>query len=96
MIPINLVSKAYLSRWMVAASQMLPALKGQVFDLITPPAQAAAVSCSRLNNDVCGTKWYVGGWDGTKGLGQQLSALDTIQGLLVKDMQPPLIVPDSR
>lgn len=66
-IPINLVSKAYLSRWMVAASQMLPALKGQVFDLITPPAQAAAVSCSRLNNSllwhevVCwGLGWYEG------------------------------------
>ena len=81
---------------MVAASQMLPALKGQVFDLIAPPAQAAAVSCSRLNNSVCGTKWYVGGWDGTKGLGQQLSALDKIQGPLIKDTQPPLIVPDSR
>jgi hypothetical protein len=95
-IPINLVSKAYLSQCMVAASQMLPALKGQVFDLIAPPAQAAAVSCSRLSNSVCGTKWYVGGWDGTKGLGQQLSALDKIQGPLIKDTQPPLIVPDSR
>ncbi|KAK4693899.1 hypothetical protein P7C71_g3584, partial [Lecanoromycetidae sp. Uapishka_2] len=84
--------KAYLSRWMVAATQMMPSLKEQVFDLITPSAQAAAVSCSGNNASACGTKWYVGGWDGTQGLGQQLAALDTIQGLLVNDTQPPLII----
>ena len=87
--------KAYLSRWMVAASQMLPALKQQVFDMVTPSAEAAAVSCSGPDGNVCGTKWYVGSWDGTKGLGQQLSALETIQGLLVDSTQPPLVVPGS-
>ena len=75
--------KAYLSRWMVAACQMQPVLTDQIFDLITPSAEAAAVSCSGPDGNACGTKWYVGGWDGTKGLGQQLSALETIQGLLV-------------
>lgn len=87
--------KAYLSRWMVAATQMLPGLKTQVLDLITPSAQAAALSCSGLNASVCGTKWYVGGWDGTKGLGQQMAALDTIQGLLVNGTAPPLVIPGS-
>lgn len=87
--------KAYLSRWMVAATQMLPSLKTQVLDLLTPSAQAAALSCSGLNASVCGTKWYVGGWDGTKGLGQQMAALDTIQGLLVNGTAPPLVVPGS-
>ena len=87
--------KAYLSRWMVATSQMLPSLETQVLDLITPSAQAAAQSCSGMNANVCGTKWYVGGWDGTKGLGQQMAAMDTIQGLLVDGTEPPLIVPGS-
>ena len=81
--------KAYLSRWMTASTQMLPSLKTQVMDLLTASAQAAALSCSGMNTSVCGTKWYVGGWDGTKGLGQQMSALDTIQGLLVDETDPP-------
>ena len=87
--------KAYLSRWMTASTQMLPSLKTQVLNLLTASAQAAALSCSGINASVCGTKWYVGGWDGTKGLGQQMSALDTIQGLLVDETEPPLVVPGS-
>lgn len=87
--------KAYLSRWMVAAAQMQPSLKTQILNLITPSAEGAALSCSGNDANVCGTKWYVGGWDGTKGLGQQMSALDTIQGLLVNNTEPALIVPGS-
>lgn len=85
--------KAYLSRWMVAATQMVPILKEQILDLITPSAAAAAESCSGDNASICGTKWYVSGWDSTQGLGQQLAALDTIQGLLINDTQPALIEP---
>lgn len=84
--------KAYLSRWMFAAVQMLPSLKTQVLSLLTPSAQAAAQSCSGMNTSVCGTKWYVGGWDGTKGLGQQMAALDTIQGLLINGTGPPAVM----
>ena len=87
--------KAYLSRWMVAATQMLPDLKPQIMDLITASAEAAALSCSGPNTSTCGTKWYIGGWDGSEGLGQQLSALETIQGLLVNETEPPLVVPGS-
>ena len=87
--------KAYLSRWMVAATQMVPALKGQILDLVTPSAQAAALSCSGNGENDCGTKWYLQSWDGTKGLGQQLSALETIQGLLVNNTQPPLVISGS-
>ena len=85
--------KAYLSRWMVAATQMLPELKGEILDLITPSAEAAALSCSGNDASDCGTKWYIGGWDGSKGLGQQLSALETIQSLLVNNTQPALVAP---
>ena len=87
--------KAYLARWMVAATQMQPGLKAQVLDMLMPSAQAAALSCSGKDANVCGTKWYVGGWDGTKGLGQQMAALDTVQGLLVNGTQPPLVMPGS-
>ena len=87
--------KAYLSRWMVAAAQMQPGLKPQIMNTITASAQGAVLSCSGNGTNICGTKWYVGGWDGTKGLGQQMAAMETVQGLLVNNTQPPLIVPGS-
>jgi len=87
--------KAYLSRWMVAAAQMVPNLKPQIMALITASAEGAAPSCNGNGVSDCGTKWYVGEWDGTGGLGQQMSALEVVQGLLVNDTQLPLVVPGT-
>jgi mannan endo-1,6-alpha-mannosidase len=51
---------------------------------------AAAAACSGGENGVtCGQKWYVGGFDGSVGLGQQMCALETIQGLLSTAANPP-------
>ena len=68
---------------------MIPELKEQVWGLIVPSAKAAAGSCTGLGNSSCGTKWWVGGYDGVTGVGQQLSAMELVQGLLVNGTAPP-------
>ena len=73
--------KAYLARWMGKATMLLPDLIPQIQPLLTASAAAAAQACSGSGN-ACGTKWYVGGYDGTTGVGQQMSAFETIQSLL--------------
>ena len=83
--------KAYLGRWMIASTQMVPEIYNKVMSLASRSAESAAVACSGDQN-ACGTKWYVGGFDGITGVGQQLSALENIQGLLVSSAQPPAIV----
>lgn len=84
--------KAYLGRWMIAATQMMPELSMPVMNLIGPTAKAAAASCSGDGaKNSCGTNWWVGGYDGTTGVGQQLSALENIQGLLVGTAEPPSV-----
>ena len=76
--------KAYLSRWMAKASIAAPHIKDTVTQLITTSGKAAAESCSGGNNsESCGQKWYVGGYDGSFGVGQSLSALETVQALLL-------------
>ena len=76
--------KAYLGRWMAKSTLMLADIAPSVTPLLQASAQAAAASCAGgPSGRMCGTKWYVGGWDGSQGLGQQLSALETIQSLLV-------------
>ena len=76
--------KAYLARWMAQAAIVAPFIKDTVMQLLTASAQAAAQSCSgNTNGTVCGQKWYTGGYDGSFGVGQQLSALETVQALLL-------------
>ena len=75
--------KAYLSRWMAKSALILPDLSAQIQPLLEQSAAAAAQACTGSGSNVCGTKWYVGGYDGVQGLGQYLSAIETIQSLLV-------------
>ena len=65
--------------------EMVPQLKAQILDLLTASAEGAALACAGGGDGGCdcGTKWYVGGWDGTIGLGQQMAAMEVVQGLLV-------------
>lgn len=69
---------------MAQAAVLVPSIYDTVTNLLTESAQAAAQSCSgETNSTVCGQKWYVGGYDGSFGVGQQLSALETVQALLL-------------
>lgn len=83
--------KAFLSRFMWQTTTMLPSLKNKIEKRLHASAKAAAKSCTGGDDKrTCGTKWYVGGFDGKSGLGQQMNALEVIQGLLIKDSKPPL------
>ncbi|KAF2706336.1 glycoside hydrolase family 76 protein [Pleomassaria siparia CBS 279.74] len=74
--------KAYLARFMAKTAIMAPFTKDTITNLLTKSAVGAAKACSG-DNDACGSKWYTGGWDGTTGVGQQLSALEVTQALLL-------------
>ncbi|TVY81778.1 Mannan endo-1,6-alpha-mannosidase DCW1 [Lachnellula suecica] len=83
--------KAYLSRFMWASTLMAPFTGNAITTLLTDSSKAAAQSCSGPSDGVtCGEHWYWGEYDGYYGVGQQMSALETIQGLLVSDSVPPL------
>ncbi|MCJ1411721.1 hydrolase 76 protein [Ptychographa xylographoides] len=82
--------KAYESRWLYATAKMLPYFETDVLNLMVPTAQAAAQSCSGGSNGrTCGTRWWYEGWDGAVGLGQQMSALEAIHGLLINTVDTP-------
>lgn len=83
--------KGYLSRFMYASTLMVPSLQADVKELLDATATAAANACSGGDDSVtCGQKWYVGGFDGSVGLGQQMCALETVQGHLARQAAPPL------
>ena len=89
--------KAYLARWMSVTASLIPSAKIAILELLSASGSGAARLCSGADstkiggstNSTCGTKWFASEWDGTSGLGQQLSALETIQGLLLDISSPP-------
>ncbi|KAH6895380.1 glycosyl hydrolase family 76-domain-containing protein [Thelonectria olida] len=83
--------KGYLARFMYLTTQLVPSLREKITSYLHPSAQAAAKSCSGGKTGTkCGMRWYTGGYDGNPGLGQEMCALEVIQGLLVDDAPVPL------
>ena len=69
-----------------------PFITGTVMNLISTSAKAAALQCSGgPNKQMCGSKWTAGAtWDGTMGVGQQMSALEVIQANLINQVPVPV------
>ncbi|KAL2204307.1 mannan endo-1,6-alpha-mannosidase [Sarocladium strictum] len=83
--------KGYASRFMWQTAIMLPDLRSKIEKYLIPTAKAAAKSCSGgTTGRECGLRWYTGGFDGDTGLGQEMCALETIQGLLIDNVGLPL------
>jgi mannan endo-1,6-alpha-mannosidase len=76
--------KAYFSAWLASTSILAPFTSTTIAPLLASSAKAAALQCSGPNN-VCGFKWTQGAvYDGTTGVGQQMSALGMIQSSMVQ------------
>jgi len=83
--------KGYFSRWAYASALFLPQLRPIIEELWYPTVLAAAQSCTGGESGTqCGQKWYVGGFDGVTGLGEEMCALETVQGLLADKAPLPL------
>ena len=83
--------KAYLSRWMAASIKVAPFVEDLVSTYLRTSAKAAATACSASGNGAdCGTKWNAGVNDGETGVGQQMSALEVVQGLLIDYVAGPV------
>ena len=89
--------KAYLARFMWATTQMAPFTTANITAALQASAQGAAASCSGGEDKVtCGSRWYTDSWDGELGVGQQLAALEVMQGLLINTTTPPLTSDEVR
>jgi mannan endo-1,6-alpha-mannosidase len=84
--------KGYLSRFMWASTLMAPFTTDLITTYLQGSSVAAARACSGgADGNTCGQHWYwETAYDGYFGAGQQMSALETIQGLLVANSPPPM------
>ncbi|RDW58894.1 mannan endo-1,6-alpha-mannosidase-1 [Coleophoma cylindrospora] len=88
--------KAYLVRWMAAATKLAPFIYDPVIAVIKTSAAAAVLQCSGSPSDhpngrMCGLSWSKGTqWDGTSGVGQQMAALEVVQSNLIQQAKAPV------
>lgn len=82
--------KGYLARWMSVAMRLAPFLQPQIMPYLVSSAEAAAQVCNGPDGITCGMRWNVSSYDGSYGVGQQMSALHAVQSLLTMDVAPPL------
>ncbi|OCK79764.1 glycoside hydrolase family 76 protein [Lepidopterella palustris CBS 459.81] len=84
--------KAYLARWMAATTKVAPWTHDLIMPKLQASAQAAAQQCSGGTDGVtCGLQWTKGAvWDGSYGVGEQMSALEVIQSLMIDHVAGPL------
>ncbi|TKA53274.1 hypothetical protein B0A49_11562 [Cryomyces minteri] len=84
--------KAYLARWMAATTKVAPFTTDFVMAKLKASAIAAAQQCSGGADGVtCGLQWTKGpAYDGSYGVGEQMSALEVIQSNLIQQVTGPL------
>jgi len=84
--------KAYLARWMAATTKVAPWTHDLIMPKIQASAQAAAKQCSGGTDGVtCGMRWTTNGvWDGSYGVGEQMSALEVVQSLMIDSVAGPV------
>jgi mannan endo-1,6-alpha-mannosidase len=83
--------KAYLARWMAATTQMAPFTYDFIMPKLRASAAAAAKTCTGGNTGTsCGLKWTEQQWDGSKGIGEQMSAMEVFQSNLITKVAPPV------
>ncbi|KAG9229150.1 glycosyl hydrolase family 76-domain-containing protein [Amylocarpus encephaloides] len=93
--------KAYLSRWLTVTSQMAPYTAPNITALLRTSAKAAAKQCTGGSRGTeCGIRWDLDAWDGTRGVGQSMSALETVLGTLIgvpviSEQPPPPLTGDT-
>src|ERR1700761_987510 len=83
--------KAYLSRWLAVAAQLAPYTAGQIMPWLQTSAGAAAKVCTGgpPGGVVCGRKWYEPQDDGTRDIGNQMTAMSVVQANLIQKVPPP-------
>lgn len=84
--------KAYLSRWMGTTMKVAPWTEPMLSKRLRVSAQAAAKQCTGgSDGKQCGMRWYTD-FDGSMGVGEQMTALEVIQSNLYKTKGGPFSI----
>ena len=76
--------RAYLSRFLALTAVLVPDSRDTINTYFDTTAKAVAQSCvGGYDGHTCGMNWSYSGWDTYYGLGEEMSALEVIQSLMI-------------
>lgn len=76
---------------MAATTKVAPFTNDYVMTKLRASAIAAVGTCSGgASGTLCGQKWTQASWDGNNGVGEQMSALEVVQSLMIEGAPSPL------
>ncbi|KAK5115142.1 hypothetical protein LTR62_001839 [Meristemomyces frigidus] len=79
--------RGFVLRWLSLTAQLVPTTAATIWPYLQASALGAAGQCDGGTDGVtCGMEWNTTKWDGTYGIGQQLSALSVVQTNLIQTM----------
>lgn len=79
-----------MARWMALTTQLAPFTHDEIMPMLRASAVAAAKTCTGgPNGRSCGLKWTLEHWDGSNGVGEQLSVMEVLQSNLIDLVPPP-------
>lgn len=88
--------KGIFSRFLGLTALLVPSLTNDIMLHLETTAPGVLSSCSGGKDGVtCGLDWTKGSWDGYYGLGEQISALETLQNRLVFTRPPPMTAKEA-
>lgn len=83
--------KGYLARWMAAATVRAPFTYPALMPLLQSSATAAINTCTGgPDGNSCGLEWTKNAFDGSLGVGEQMSVLEVVQSLLSPTVPGPV------
>lgn len=85
--------RAYLARFLGLTAVLVPDTFDTIYNRLEVSAKAVAQSCvGGYDGHTCGMNWSYVGWDSYYGLGEQMSSLEVIQNLMIREKQTILTI----
>lgn len=80
----GLTFKSFTVRWLALCAQLVPSTASTIWPYLQASAVGAAGQCDGGDGGTfCGYHWTTSTWDGSEGVGQQMSALAVINSVLI-------------
>lgn len=88
------VFKSVTLRWLATTTQLVPQLADTLWPYLEASAKGAAGQCDGDGGTTCGYHFSTTTWDGTSGLGQEMTALAAVGMPLIrlKNLPAPLTI----
>lgn len=82
--------KGFLASWLAFMTTLVPGMTQEIVPKLKASAVAAAQQCSGgSGGNLCGMKWFMDTYDGTKGIGREMSALSVMSSSLIEQKSDP-------